>query len=132
MNKVQAIHNFWSSFGIPAYDESTVPNKIWDASQQKMVPLEMPYITYNVSVDKFENTIGLHASVWDHSTSWEWITEKVDEIARKLSDKGSYLVKIDDGYVWFKSGTPFAQRMQDDDTTRRVYINIEVEFLTRN
>ena len=40
MNKEQAIHFFWSQFGLPAYDENSVPD---DA--------QMPYITYNVVID---------------------------------------------------------------------------------
>lgn len=37
MNKAQAIQAFWESFGVPAYEESTVPD---DAV--------MPYITYSM------------------------------------------------------------------------------------
>ena len=47
MDKQQAIHGFWSSFGITAYDENSVPD---DA--------ELPYITYNdlhSNMDRFES-----------------------------------------------------------------------------
>ena len=39
VDKYQAIHNFWSSFGLPAYHESRVPE---DATY--------PRITYSVSI----------------------------------------------------------------------------------
>lgn len=121
MDKAQAIHKFWTSFDVPAYDENTVPDNA-----------QMPYITYNVVMDAFENTVGLHASIWDHSTSWSWISKKLDEISEKLPAHGSYLIKLDDGYAWIKRGNPFAQRMSDSDTTRRIYINVEIEFLTKD
>ena len=118
MDKWQAIHNMWSSFGIPAYDENTVPD---DAV--------MPYITYSMSVGSFEQPISLYCSVWHHSTSWEAISQKVNEIAEYFN--GLRTIKVEGGYLAVSQGTPFAQRMSDDNTTtRRIYINIDAEFYT--
>ena len=119
MTKAQAIHKFWSSFGVTAYDEYAVPD---DA--------KMPYITYNVATDSLENSVLMHASIWDYSTSWKWISEKVEEISRFLNEHGYAKYTIDNGYVWIVAGTPFAQRMADSDTTKRIYMNIQAEFLT--
>ena len=121
MDKEQAIHSFWSSFDIPAYDENSVP----DGAQ-------MPYITYNVVTNNVGGITLLTASVWYRSTSWVDISGKVAEIAEKLALNGYYSITLDDGVVWFVQGTPFAQRMSDpeDDTIRRYYLNVTAEFLT--
>lgn len=120
-DKWQALHKFWSSFGIPAYDETNVPD---DAV--------MPYITYSASVGSFENVVVLSGSVWYRSTSWEAISNKVDEIAQSLD--GYHLEAIDNRqYLFLTQGSPFAQRMSDEDSMiRRVYINITGEYFTRH
>ena len=53
MNKAQAIHKFWSGFGLTAYDMYTVPKNA-----------EMPYITYSVAEDSLERPISLTGSIW--------------------------------------------------------------------
>lgn len=124
MNKSQAIHNFWSSFGLKAYDESTVPNK-------ESVP-SFPFITYNVVIDDIGNAVGLTASIWDRSTSWKIISDKVDEISEYITKMNPPSIKLDHGRLYITKGTPFAQRMSDpdDDSIRRIYINLQAEFLT--
>lgn len=123
MDKEQTLHAFWNSFGIPAYDESTVPDK---------ADLAFPYITYDVKTDCFENVVQLSASIWDRGTSWKFITNKKDEIARRIGTNGWIVQKVDGGLMWIQMGTPFAQRMpDDDDMIRRIYLNLQVEFLTR-
>ncbi len=121
MNKAQAIHSFWSSFGLPAYDQSSVPNGKGGAV--------MPYITYEVKTDNIDSEVMLTASVWYRSYSWEAVTLKSDEVAQRI---GEILpIPLDNGYCWIKRGVPFAQRMSDeDDSVRRILINITVEYLT--
>ena len=120
MDKAQAIHDFWSSFELPAYDESSVPD---DA--------RMPYITYNVATDGIDSVLPLHGSLWYRSTAWDEITEKSEEIAEALGANGYLIKKLDNGYVWMQKGKPFAQRMTDEDEqVRRIYINVTAEFLT--
>lgn len=123
MDKAQALHKFWSSFGLPAYDSSTIPTGN-DAPQ-------FPYITYDVETDSMDNVLSLSGSIWYRSTSWEAITHKEEDVARAIGS-GYYIDTIDNGYMWITKGTPFAQRMSDpnDDMIRRMYINISVEFLT--
>ena len=119
MNKSQALHKFWSSFGLPAYDQFTVPD---DA--------QMPYITYSVAEDSFERPVALTGSIWYRSQSWEDIEQKSYEIARAVKI-GGIVVNIEDGFVWIYRGSPFAQRMSDiNDTVRRIVINITAEFLS--
>ena len=121
MDKAQAIQKFWESFGIPAYDETTVPK---DAV--------MPYITYAVSTDSLGNVVNMYASLWYHSTSWKDISEKTEQIARYIVGMNPPSIKFDGGRLYIAKGTPFAQRMADpnDDMIRRMYINIQAEFLS--
>lgn len=120
MDKAQAIHEFWSGFRLPAYDESSVPD---DAV--------MPYITYNVATDSLDSVLPLHGSLWYRSTAWDEITQKSEEIAEALGMNGYLIKKINNGYVWMQKGRPFAQRMTDEDgQVRRIYVNVTAEFLT--
>lgn len=118
MDKSQAIHSFWSSFDLPAYDELSVPD---DA--------EMPYITYNNSTGMLDMFLALNGSIWYRSTRWDNISRKSDEIAEYLG--GGRTIKTDGGYLHLNQGSPFAQRMTDlDPMVRRIYINVSAEFLT--
>lgn len=120
MDKWQALQAFWESFGMDAYDESSVPD---DAV--------MPYITYMAGIDQFDTPISLYASVWYRSSTWKDISLKTSEIEKAI---GAYkLISLNDHeYLCIKKGTPFAQRMRDEDETiKRVYINIEAEYFTQ-
>lgn len=121
MDKAQTLQEFWSGFGMEAYDENTVPSNAF-----------LPRLTYNVTLDSFENTVAMSASLWYRSTSWAEITKKSEEISKAIG-QGGKIIKCDGGYVWIKRGSPFSQRMADpDDSIRRIYLNIEVDFLTEN
>lgn len=122
-DKFKAIQDFWSSFGLQAYDENSVPSG-------DSAPL-FPYITYSASTDSIGNDIPLTGSLWYRSASWAAISQKAAEIERFLYEHNSP-IEVDGGYLWIKRGSPFAQRMGDDsdDMIRRIYINITAEFLT--
>lgn len=123
MDKEQAIHSFWSSFGLTAYDEQTVPTG-WSAPKP-------PYITYELSTDNIGESVALTASIWYRGTSWSAVTAKAHEIERYIG-YGGRIIDIDNGYIWITRGRPFAQRMSDDtdSSIRRIIINIMVEYLT--
>lgn len=122
-NKEQTLHLFWSSFGLAAYDESTVPTG-------SNAP-DFPYITYNVVTDSIGTPVALTASVWYRSSSWAGVTEKAESIGKEIG-LGGKLIPYDGGALWLKRGTPFSQRMSDDsdDMVRRIYLNIEAEFIS--
>lgn len=123
MDKEQGLHSFWSGFGIPAYDERTVPTG-------KDAP-EMPYITYEIVTDNINHPVAITGSLWYRSTSWQHITEKQHEIENEIG-YGGKIIALDRGYLWITRGAPFAQRMSDDtdDSVRRIIINLMVEYLT--
>lgn len=120
MNKDQALHSFWSSFGLVAYDEQTVPTGA-----------TAPYITYEVATDRLDEPVSLTASIWWRSMSWVEINQVRDAIALRLSN-GGQTIKLDDGYLWITPGSPFSQRMDEpsDDAIRRIILNVQAEFLT--
>ena len=120
MTKASALYNFWSGFGLTAYEENTVP------TDEKL-----PYITYQVVTDSFGAEIALTASVWYRGTSWVEANAKAEEISRYIS-RGGKTIPVDGGVLWLKRGTPFSQSMGDetDDLIKRKYLNITAEFLT--
>ena len=120
MTKAAAIYQFWSGFGMMAYEENTVPT---DAA--------FPYITYQLVTDSFDRELQLTASIWYRSESWTDINAKTEEIGKKIS-RGGKIVPCDGGAIWLKRGQPFAQSMSDesDDLIKRKYLNITAEFMT--
>lgn len=120
MTKAAAIYQFWSGFGLTAYEENTVPT---DAA--------FPYITYQLVTDSFDREIPLTASLWYRSESWTSINAKTEEISQKIS-RGGKIILCDSGAIWLKRGQPFAQNMGDesDNLIKRKYLNITAEFIT--
>ena len=120
MTKAAAIYQFWSSFGLTAYEENTVPD---DAT--------FPYITYQLVTDSFDREIPITASIWYRSESWTSINAKTEEISQKIS-RGGKIISCDGGAIWMKRGQPFAQNMGDesDDLIKRKYLNITAEIMT--
>ena len=119
MNKIQALHSFWNSFNLKAYDEYSVPDNA-----------VLPYITYEVSNSDFGKTLVQTASLWYRSSSWSEITAKEQEIANFIT-RGGRMIKYDDGAIWIQKASPWAQRMDDpsDELIRRIVLNVTVEFL---
>ena len=128
MNKIQALHSFWSGFGLRAYDETHVPDYITIDNQ--IVKNEPPYITYEVSSDSFGEQLAQTASLWYRSTSWAEITTKEMEIANAIG-RGGKMISYEGGAFWVRKGSPWAQRMADasDDSIRRITLNIVIEFV---
>lgn len=121
MTKAQAIHNFWSSFGLTAYDETTVPDNA-----------PFPYITYSVETDSFDNTVMANVILWYRTYSWKDISEKVEEIARAIVKMKPPTIKIDGGRLYISKGVPFSQRVKEesDDAIRGIKLNVNFEFMT--
>lgn len=120
MDKAQAVHSFWNSFGIPAYDSATIPPEENRPTQ---------YITYDVATDSLGRTVPMSASIWEvNSTSWAFVSQKAEEISDSLIQVKT--IPLDIGYLYVTRGQPFAQRVRDEnDSVRRIYINVTAEFL---
>lgn len=120
MDKVQALHNFWNSFEIPAYDETTVPDSA-----------AFPYMTYSMTTDSFGSVVPISLNIYYRSNSWKDATLKSEEIAKRIKENGYEMIKFDKGYIYLTGGTPFAQRVaiDEDRAIKRIYMNILAEFL---
>ena len=122
MNKSQALYKFWSGFGIPAYEENSVPDEAM-----------LPYITYSESTSTIGNTTPLSASIWYFSEGWAEIINKTADISEGIG-YGGVTVKYDNGLLWVNRGRPFAQRMNEpsDRRIKRMLLNIYAEFISQN
>lgn len=123
MTKGTAMHNFFSSFGIPAYASTSVPEEA-----------ELPYLTYTPVFDSFSGApTSITVDLWYRTESEAVPSAKAQEIAEAIGIGGKVLA-CEDGYIWLYRGTPWCQSLTDaeDPTVKRRYINVTAEFLTTN
>lgn len=125
MTKFAALYEFWGSFGVPQYEENSVPTGD-DAP-------EFPYITYQVATGSVGGEIALTASLWYRSESWIDANAKSEEVS-KFIGIGGKMIKIDGGILWLRRGVPFSQSMSDesDPMIKRKYLNLVAEFITQD
>lgn len=122
MDSQQALDNWWNSFQWRAFEENTVPDDALSTYGH--------YLTYTAGTSEFERPMMLSVSAWERSTSWAGTVNKASEIEAAIG-LGGTVIPFDGGKIWMKRGSPFSQRMPDeDDTVRRVHMNIEVEYFT--
>ena len=120
-SKWNAQYDFWSSFGIPAYDAASVPDGD-DAP-------DFPYITYTGYNSGFDEDARSLVSIWTRDTSWAGADAIADQIHDALVHGGA-VVPYDGGMIWITAGEPFAQNIGDpnDDLIRRKVLNIILHF----
>lgn len=125
MTKAATIHQFWSWFQLKAYEENAVPTG-------DNAP-DFPYLTYSLVTDSFGDEVGMTASIWYRSSSWTVANAKAEEIL-KFIGIGGVMLDTDNGRIWIKRGSPFANRLSDESDTmiKRIIINISVEFFTND
>lgn len=123
MTKAAAVQEFFSSFGLNAYEENSVPTGE-DAPA-------FPYLTYSFSTDSLGAQVALSCSLWYRDESWVNANAKAEEISQKIGRGGTF-VHLDEGAIWIRRGSPFAQSMGDpsDNMIKRKYINITAEYWT--
>jgi len=132
MNKQQAYNQFWSGFGVLAFEENSVPDDtvIEDLIKGGAARAKFPYITYQVITDDLGHPIYPTASIYDRSTSWE----RADTLANLISAQIQQMdtIKLDKGRMFITKGNPFSQHMQEDGdkAIRRVVLNLAIEFFT--
>lgn len=122
MTKTAAIYNFFHSFGLPAWEENSVPSGENEA--------ELPYITYEVITDADFHVVQLNASVWYRSSSWVECNAKTDEISAYVGH--GRVLACDGGALIFRKGTPFAQTLglESDSMVKRKILAFEITFVT--
>lgn len=134
MTPAAALYQFFASAipGWSAYSETAVPSQAagdaYDAA--------FPYLTYSLPTSSFDfGEVSIAVNLWHKAANNQKIPETVmNDAANALSaaiGRGGVTLPCDGGFIWLKRGTPFAQAMQDEDTTiKRRYINITAEFCT--
>lgn len=127
LTKEQSLYQFWSGFGVQAFEENSVPSGKDSPS--------FPYLTYQASFDSFGGEVQLTASLWDRDREGYSAllrnSKKAEEISANIG-RGGIILNCDNGAIWIKRGSPFAQNMGDetDNLIKRKYLNITAEFLT--
>ena len=119
MDKYEALNKFYSSFGLKAYEENSVPEKA-----------KMPYITYEVITSSLgDNNVALALQIWFNDTKLITIDKLTEEISDALS--GGKKLKCDDGYIVLYRGKPFAQNIKTiDKSIKCKYITVMADFVT--
>ena len=123
MTKAAALYQFFSSFDMPAYTSTSVPE---DAI--------FPYLTYELITSTWEaGEVSLTVNLWFYTESEKIPNTKADEISRAIG-LGGKILPCDGGYIWLKRGSPWCQSLSDETspTIKRRYINVTAEYLTEN
>lgn len=122
MTAEAAIYSFFNGFDIPAYASTSVPDEE-----------PFPYITYDLVVNEWDGGESmLTANVWYRTESEAEPNAKVREISRAIGS-GGITLPCDNGMLWLKRGTPWAQAVNisgADEKVKRRYLNIDIEYLT--
>ena len=124
MTKAAAFQAFWERFGIPVFEENSVP----DGDDTP----GFPRLTYEFGTDAFsDNSLSLTVSLWYRTTSWVPVNAKTEEISAVIG-RGGVTFPCDGGNIWITRGSPWAQSMGDenDDQIKRKLFNINVFWNT--
>lgn len=122
MTKNKALFAWFNEF-MPFYRASAVPDDV-----------VLPYGTYEYIDSAFDlGEVGLTVNLWFRTESEAIPDEKAQELSQKIGYSG-VLIPCDEGVIWLKRGSPFAQSIvyEEDPAIKRRYINITAEFLTSN
>ena len=122
MTKGAALQAFFGGI-MTAYSASAVPD---DAT--------LPYLTYDLITSAWgDGEVGLTVNMWFRTTSEKEPNAAVDKLSKAIG-LGGVQLPCDDGVIWLKRGSPWAQSLTDetDKTIKRRYINVTAEYLTIN
>ena len=122
MTKGAALQSFFDGI-MTSYSASSVP---YDAT--------LPYLTYEmITIALNGGEVGLTVNMWFRTTSEKEPNVAVDKLSKAIG-LGGVQLPCDDGVIWLKRGSPWAQSLTDetDKTIKRRYINVTAEYLTLN
>ena len=120
MTKGAALQAFFGGI-MTAYAASAVPD---DAT--------LPYLTYDLITSAWgDGEVGITVNMWFRTTSEKEPNAAVDKLSKAIG-LGGVQLQCDDGIIWLKRGSPWAQSLTDetDKTIKRRYINVTAEYLT--
>lgn len=119
---VRGIYTFLSGFGVPVYDENSVPE---DAV--------FPYMTYNPIITDWDGSALMQVRLWDYpgpDHSAGRIYGIVDQIGESIDSESKILPVGTHKYVTLAKGEPWVQPQPTPDVKARVIIlNFEISTL---
>ena len=124
MTKNKAIYAWFNEGEIPFYRASS--------AQDAVITKEPAYGTYEYIDSAFDlGEVGLTVNLWFRTESEAVPDEKAQELSKRIG-YGGVIIPCDEGYIWLKRGSPFAQSVvyEEDPAIKRRYINITAEYLT--
>lgn len=110
---LQALYEYWHTFGIPAYPTNTVPD---DA--------QLPYITYDVKVPYWRGQTTYYVRVWYDDTSYSAISQKVKEISDDIGE--GKRIKNGNAIIYLFKEDTFLQFQPTDDSEG----NLKIAYLS--
>lgn len=111
----EALYNFWSSFGLPAFVENAVPDD-----------QELPYITYRLAFPEWRSQMSIYGTVWVRSTSYAPLANIVNTIDMKLGE--GLQLETERGVIFLYKDINFAQiQPQDDLSVKAAYLSLILE-----
>lgn len=124
MDRWEAQYAFWSSFGVPAYEENSMPTGDLRPAY--------PYITYQAAAGGFGADNFVNGSIWTRSGSWLQADTLSDAIEAKLGGRsgGGFIIRYDGGGIWITAEDNFAQNMGDteDNMIKRKLLSVVLRF----
>lgn len=121
MTKEQALYQFFNSFGIVGYRNTSVPDNVI-----------FPFLTYDAPISSFEEEpVSITLNLYYYTDSEAEPDAKAEAI-RNAIGMGGKLLNCDGGAIWLKWGNPWCQSLVDETNRniKRRYINITAEYLT--
>lgn len=120
-----ALYAFFSSFDIPAYAESSVPDEI-DGEK-----VAAPYITYEIVVPDWRaQRVPLHARVWYRSDSIVQLAMMIDRIREALGEGVSIPTESGAVYLWADDNWAQVMPFEGDPTLKCAYLSFVMQAIT--
>lgn len=109
---VEALKAYYSGFGLPAYQENTVPEDV-----------TLPYISFSISIPEWNQKASHYIRIWDRTKSNTRIVRVADQIAADIGICKT--IRFEGGYLTIWPETPLVQ-IQVDGDTRYAYMNLSI------
>lgn len=117
MTRDAALYNFFSSFGLPAYLSTNVPEIT-----------AFPWLVYEGTGGNWDEINNIAVTLWYHTESEAVPNAKVRAISEAIG-LGGKVISYDGGKMWLKRGAPWCINIQDetDKATKAKQLNLLIE-----
>ena len=110
-----ALNGFFSSFGMPAWPEGSVPEAA-----------KLPYITYTLTEPEWDESAMLQVRVWTRSDSFGPVNAATAAMLARVGR--GVLIPAGSGRICIRPGSPLAQHMPmpGDPELKVAYLNFQL------